>query len=154
IGTGRGIQRLRRSTHELESLGVDGAPMEWINDLAFGASGDLWAAAVTGVARVPLEPLAPRGTVPSVRFTRCSVAGADVPLPAGGSLEGPDIDVASEDSRITVEYVAVDPIHGQDLLYQSRLEGLDHDWSDPERGLSAHFGQLAPGAYRLLVRAV
>jgi signal transduction histidine kinase/ligand-binding sensor domain-containing protein len=153
IGTGRGIQRLRRSTRQLESLGVDGAPMEWINDLAFGASGELWAAAVNGVARVPLEPLAPRAALPSVRFTRCSVAGADLPLPAGGALEGPDIEVAAADSRITVEYVAVDPIHGQELLYQSRLEGLDPEWSQPERGLSAHFGQLAPGAYRLLVRA-
>jgi signal transduction histidine kinase/streptogramin lyase len=154
IGTGRGIQRLRVAARQLEAVGDDATPQEWINDLALDAEGRLWVAAVYGVARIPLDARTTHASLPRVRFTRCNVAGADLPLPAGGALEVPDIAVAYSNSSVAVEYVAVDPVRGEDLLYQTRVEGLDDAWSAPERGLRAQFGRLAPGDYRLLVRAL
>ena len=91
--------------------------------------------------RTPRAPRAPQ----RVRFTRCVVAGADIALPAAGTFDVPPIEVDAKDSRLAFEYIAVDPVGGQRLRYQTRLDGLDGEWSEPSGDLSARYGQLAAG---------
>jgi len=155
LGTGRGIQRYRPEARVLETLGEDDALAgEWITDLAFDARGDLWVASANGVSRMREGAAASAREPPRVRFTRCVVAGAELALPAAGSIEAAAIEVEAQDSRLAFEYVAVDPVHAHRLRYQTRLEGLDSDWSEPSRELSARYGQLAAGEYRFEVRCV
>lgn len=155
LGTGRGVQRYRTQAGTLESVGAEqGLGDEWVTDLQFDARGDLWVADAQGVLRIPAGEARPARPAPRVRFTRCVVAGAEVALPAAGSPTIPDIEVDAQDSRLAFEFVAVDPVRGDRLLYQTRLDGLDAAWSEPSRELSARYGQLAPGEYRFAVRCV
>src|SRR4029453_15775368 len=41
-----------------------------------------------------------------------------------------------------------------DLLYQTRLSGVDPDWTPPSDSRSVHYLSLAPGNYNLAIRAV
>ncbi len=155
IGTGRGIQRYHPEQDALEPIGVDDELAgEWITDLEFDSRGELWVAAVNGVSRLPSTVrhhwLAP----PRVRFMRCVLAGDEIELPAAGTFEPPPIEAGARDSRLSFEFVAVDPVYGAGLLYQTRLEGLDLNWSTPGKELGVRYGQLAAGSYRLSVRCV
>lgn len=155
FGTGRGVQRWSPKEPRLEPVGADdGLSGEWITDLAFDARGDLWVATANGVSRI--HPEVPRAwrRPPRVRFTRCAVAGAEVALPAAGTFDPPDIEIAARDSQFAFEFVAVDPVRGGRLLYETRLEGVDREWSSPSRELAVRYGGLGAGSYRFGVRSI
>lgn len=155
FGTGRGVQRYAPLDGAFEPIGVDdGIAGEWITDLAFDARGDLWVSATNGVSRVHASTPRIWRVPPRVRFTRCTVAGADVVWPAAGTLEPVKLAMEAHDSRLAFEYVAVDSVHGERLLYQTRLDGLDGDWSTATRELSARYGRLAAGTYHFAVRCI
>jgi signal transduction histidine kinase/streptogramin lyase len=155
FGTGHGVQRYSTRDRTLETVGADdGLAGEWINDLVFDADGDLWVAAVNGVARIRPDPLHVWRAPPRARFMRCVVAGAEVALPVGGTFEPPAIEVAARDSRLAFDFAAVDPVRGGRLLYETRLEPLESAWSGARPERAVRYGGLAPGAYRLAVRSV
>lgn len=154
-GTHRGLQRLWPQERRLETIAELGELASgWIHDLALDGRGSLWVATANGVARVPLSPRRPPKPLPEVRFTRCSLAGRDLSLPAAGARELPLLSIAESESLLEVEYVAVDPLRGAELRYQTRLEGLGRAWSPPTRALEARYGRLPAGRYRLEVRCV
>ncbi len=155
FGTGRGLQRYSTRAGSLETIGVaDGLEGEWINDLGFDPSGDLWVAAANGVSRIRPEPLRSWRAPPRARLMKCSVAGAELGLASGGTFHPPPIEVAARDSRLAFEFAAVDPVRGHRLRYQARLEPLESEWSEARAERTVRFGGLAAGAYRLALRSV
>jgi ligand-binding sensor domain-containing protein/signal transduction histidine kinase len=154
IGTGRGIQRFDPRTGTLESPGVEGLPSEWVLDLSFDERGDLWCASGSGVVRMPAAAARKPAPPSAVRFTRCIAGGQELALPARGTSVLPALRLGAGRSDLWVEYVSVDPMRGAELAYQTRLEGVDPDWSAPTRDLSVRFGSLPAGRHRLLVRCL
>lgn len=155
FGTGRGVQRWSGATAALETLGADDVGLgEWTTDLEFDEHGELWVAHTMGVTRMRPDPPRAWRTPPRTRFTRCVVAGEELPLPPEGVFELAPLRIAARDSRLAFEYVAVEPVRGARLQYQTRLAPLEHEWSAPSAELGVRFAGLAAGEYRLSVRAL
>jgi len=57
-------------------------------------------------------------------------------------------------NNIQIDYFGVALRAGESLRYQYKLEGALDDWSAPATRRSVDFANLAPGAYRFLVRAI
>jgi len=155
VGTPRGLDRLEVETGRVRTFTTrDGLAGNYVNHVLDDRRGQLWVATRTGLTRLDptLEPR--RGPPPRVLFTRIRVAGEDLRLPERGAREIPRLDLGRSDSSLQVEFVAVSPSHEGSLRYQHRLDGADADWSPPDEQRSVYFARLAPGAYRLLVRAV
>ncbi|MBL8861527.1 MAG: hypothetical protein JNK02_05895 [Planctomycetes bacterium] len=154
-GTSRGVRRiaLDRAACDLV-LGPEAAPRGWVLGIAVGPDGDVWAAGPEGVTRLRGGPRRAPPPPPRTRFTRCAVAGGELELPPAGSAELPAIEVLERQSGLEFEFVAVDPSRGHRLLYQSRLEPQEADWSRPAGDGVLRYAGLAAGRYRLAVRAL
>lgn len=155
FGTGRGVDRYAPLAGEWRHFGAsDGLAGEWVGDLRVDANETLWVATAGGLSRLDLTLARAIRPPPRVRFTACVVAGDELALPAAGAFELAPIEIAARDSRLAFEFVAVDPVDGERWRYQTRLEGLDSEWSEPSRELSARYGRLEPREYRFSVRSV
>lgn len=155
FGTGRGVQRWSRADAKLETLGADDVLLgEWIADLEFDQRGDLWIAHTKGVTRMRPDPPRAWRAPPRARFLRCVVAGAELPLAAEGVCELAPLRVAARDSRLSFEYIAVEPVRGVRFVYETRLEPLEREWSAPTSELSVRFAGLPAGEYLFSVRAI
>jgi signal transduction histidine kinase len=62
--------------------------------------------------------------------------------------------LAAGENTVLVEFTAPRFAAGRPVRFQYRLDGSDVDWSAPSEARSVDFARLAPGSYRLLVRAV
>jgi signal transduction histidine kinase len=63
-------------------------------------------------------------------------------------------DLQPTENSIDIEYVGLDFQTGESLRYQYKLERAGADWSVPVDRRILNFGNLAPGRYRFLVRAI
>jgi signal transduction histidine kinase/ligand-binding sensor domain-containing protein len=153
LGTGRGIQRYRPEQGLLEAFGEDAVASEWVLDLEIEGDEALWAASGHGVVRIPLRA-GREGPEPArVRLTRCIAGGTEVALPGRGALELPALELGPSDNDLWLEFAAVDPLHGAELRYQTRLHGHDESWGEPVPERSVRFAGLSPGSYRFEVRS-
>lgn len=153
-GTPRGIDRLEPETGRIKHYTTaDGlATNETTVALRDGAGG-LWFATLDGLSRIQprLEAARPQ---PVVRIAAVSAAGSLWPVAELGQPEIGPLRLDADLSQLEVDFFALDFEPGSSLRYQYRLEGGEPDWSQPTEHRSVHYGGLAPGAYRLLIRAV
>ena len=56
--------------------------------------------------------------------------------------------------RYAIVFVGIELGAGRSLDYEYKLDGAQHDWQALGRERSIRFASLAPGVYRLLVRAI
>ncbi|MBI3951603.1 MAG: hypothetical protein HY314_14220 [Acidobacteria bacterium] len=63
-------------------------------------------------------------------------------------------ELASDKNQLQLDFVGLSFAPGESLRYQYRLEGADADWSAPTDQRTVTYANLAPGAYRSLVRAI
>src|SRR5206468_3304011 len=104
-----------------------------------------------GLSRID-RPADVPSALPRVYFTRLRIGSDDVRLgPRGvGSRSGHELQPSA--NALTAEFVA--PSTSRTLHYQYRLDSVDREWSRPTTERSLTLARVAPGAYRLLVRAV
>ncbi|MEM1261561.1 MAG: EAL domain-containing protein [Pseudomonadota bacterium] len=109
-------------------------------------NGYLWVGTVSGLSRMDLsQPRASGMTLePAIVMLRTVESGLPVP---------PGSDVAWKEMGISTEYVAVSLLYPRAIEYSYRLVGRDTDWSGPTQNRNIDFASLAPGDYRLDVRA-
>ena len=154
VGTARGIDRLEPETGLIKHYTTaDGlATNETTIALRDGAGG-LWFATIDGLSRIQprLEAARPQ---PVVRIAAVRAGGLQWPVADLGQPEIGPLRLAAGESQLQVDFFALDFEPGSSLRYQYRLEGGDSDWSHSSEHRSVRYGGLAPGAYRLLVRAV
>jgi len=62
--------------------------------------------------------------------------------------------LATHQNYLRIEYVALGFGPGEELRYQYRLEGAGSEWSTPSNQRTVTFANIAPGAYRFVVRAI
>ncbi len=91
----------------------------------------------------------PRAVIAAFR-----VNGNARPVPELGTAALTGIALAPDENRIRVDFASPSFTPGGRALFQTRLEGLDTQWSPPTPDPTVRYVGLAPGAYRLAVRAL
>jgi signal transduction histidine kinase/ligand-binding sensor domain-containing protein len=115
--------------------------------------GDLWFCLTLSASRFTPQPEAPEPPAP-VYITSLRVSGRDVPLTEWGETAVGRIDLKPYENSVDVGFVGIELATGQSLEYEYRVDGAQRDWQKLGAERSVQLASLAPGAYRLLVRAV
>jgi signal transduction histidine kinase/sugar lactone lactonase YvrE len=154
VGTDRGLDRLDPETGRIEHFGAaDGLPNTYINTALRDRAGQLWFGTLNGAARLGRERERP-AVPPPVFIERLLLAGRPYPVSQLGEAELTGIRLAPADNRVQIEFGGISFAAGGGLRYQHRLEGIDHDWTEPDPARSVDYANLAAGRYRFAVRAV
>lgn len=154
IGTGRGIDRLDPATGQIKHYTTaDGLANSFINVCFRDHQGALWFGTLQGLSR--FVPKAEQSEAPPpILIGRLRVAGVEQGIADLGATNVAGLEFAPSQSNLQIEFfgLAFDP--GELLRYQYKLDGADADWSPPTPERTVNYGNLAPGRYRFLVRAI
>jgi signal transduction histidine kinase/ligand-binding sensor domain-containing protein len=154
FGTGRGIDRLDPASGRIRHYTTaDGALLGDIYAAARDRDGTLWFGFATGPVRLVPEPDSPQ-LPPPILITGLRVAGDPYPVSALGESQMGPLVIGPNRNHLQVDFVALGFGTGEDLRYQYKLEGASDDWSPLAAQRTLNFANLAPGSYRLLVRAM
>ena len=116
-------------------------------------SGALWFCTTRGLLRFLPEP--ERDVTPSpVLISAVHIAGVQRPLSALGERSVSLAALDTAQNNIQIDFFGVDLRSDEALRYQYRLEGTMGDWIVPAPQRTVNYANLAPGAYRFLVRAI
>jgi signal transduction histidine kinase/ligand-binding sensor domain-containing protein len=110
--------------------------------------GALWFGGDHGLIRI--EPQKDLSNHSNVLVYAVRVNGHPRPISALGDAEPPALSLSPAERQLQVDFGGF----RHDLLYQTRLSGLDRDWTPPTSSRSVHYLSLAPGSYELTIRAV
>lgn len=154
IGTTRGVVRLDpRTGRQAHFTTADGLANNLVTSAARDAAGALWFGTPEGVSRLEPASEAPAGAARAV-IAAFRVNGNPRPVPELGTGALTGLTLAPDENRIRVDFASPSFTPGGRVLFQTRLEGLDAQWSTPNADPTVRYVGLAPGAYRLAVRAV
>jgi len=154
IGTGRGVNQLDPvSGHIKQFTAADGLANNFINVSFRSRDGALWFGTLQGLSRLVPQPEQPRLPPPAF-ISALRTAGETYPISDLGAAEVLVPELEAGENQIQIDFVGFGLMVGESLRYQYKLEGSNVDWSPPLEQRSVNYGNLAPGAYRFLVRAV
>ena len=125
-----------------EELVPNGSPAAWRT-----TSGELWFATRKGVAIADPINLHINVVPPPVVIERF-LADNDV-VPLSSQVQS----LPSKYARYTFEFAGLSYTVPSKVLYRSKLEGFDRDWSDPSSRRNASYTNLPPGTYTFRVQA-
>ncbi len=154
FGHGRGIDQLDPRTGLVRTLtAVDGLPSRVVN-VAFRAhDGSLWFGTPSGPSRY--LPDVPRAEAPPPIFlSAVRIGGVPASLPPLGLRDLAGLELPAGRNQVDVRFIGISFAYGAGLRYQYRQDGSAVGWSEPRAERSVLLGNLAPGAYRFLFRAV
>jgi hypothetical protein len=72
------------------------------------------------------------------------------PISDLGEIEPAALSLSPSERQVQVDFGGF----RHDLLYQTRLSGVDPEWTPPSSSRGVHYLSLAPGSYELSIRAV
>ncbi len=114
----------------------------------------LWFGGSQGLSRFVPELEGEVRASPPIRITALRVAGFPYPVSELGETRLAGLVLEPNQNDLQVDFASLNFGVGDVLRYQFRLEGADQDWSPPADQRSVNFARLAPGNYRLQVRAL
>jgi signal transduction histidine kinase/ligand-binding sensor domain-containing protein len=148
-GSGSGIERLDPATGRIRRFTTSDGLLPGDLRVAFrDRNGALWFGGDQGLIRI--EPQEERIDSPVVLVHSIRVNGRVRPISDVGDVEPAPLSLAPSERQLQVEFGGF----RRDLLYQTRLSGVDADWTAPSPERTVHYLSLAPGSYRLSIRAV
>jgi len=155
VGTGRGVDRVDPATGNVKHYTTADGLADGIVKSGFrDDSGTLWFGTTKGLSRFLPRPVEGPIAAPPVLITELNVAGLEQPVSAVGEADFALGDIASDRSQLQVRFVGLSFASGEVLHYQLMLQGVDGDWSRPTEQRSVTYPRVAPGSYRLLIRAL
>jgi signal transduction histidine kinase len=116
-------------------------------------SGALWFSGFYGAARLRPEP-DEQHPAPPVLITGVRVNGGVQSIADLGETEIRGLELAASQNHVQIDFLGLAFGAGEALQYQYKLEGADEDWQALTTQRSVNYANLAPGAYRFLVRAM
>jgi signal transduction histidine kinase len=152
--TGRGVASLNPATGRVRHFTTaDGLGPGRLQCAYRDRQGDLWFCLTMSASRFTPQPDAPHPAVP-VYITSVRSSGRDLPVSERGETAVGRIALRPYENSVDVAFVGIELGTGRSLEYEYKLEGAHGDWQGLGNERSVHFASLAPGAYRLLVRAI
>jgi ligand-binding sensor domain-containing protein/signal transduction histidine kinase len=152
VGTSRGIDRLNSDlTHIRRYSSADGIFSGQVIAAYCDRDGALWFGTFHGLTRMTPQTDASTDSAP-VWITGVSIAGRPAPVSEIGESQVHGIEVLPGQEDIQFDFVGLSYAPGNVIRYQYRL-GSDA-WSAPIDSRSVHYGAIAPGSYRFMVRAI
>jgi signal transduction histidine kinase/ligand-binding sensor domain-containing protein len=154
LGHGRGIDRLDPETGHIRALAAaDDLASNVVNTAYLARDGSLWFGTPAGLARY--RPEAARSEAPPPVFlSGLRIGGVPRALPPLGTPGLDGLELAPGQDQVEVRFTGISFASGSSLRYQYRLAGAAAGWSEPRTERSVLLGNLAPGAYQFLFRAV
>ena len=154
VGTARGLDRLDPASGRVKRFtSADGLITGEVLVSFRDRKGDLWFGGRGGLSRLSPQPDPPRSP-PAVLITGLRIGGEPQQISALGETEIAPLELGPDRNQLQIDYVAPGFSPGEGLRYQYELEGGRSNWSPLTDGRTINFSNLAPGAYRFLVRAV
>ena len=156
VGTGHGLYRLDPETGRTKRYtaadGLAGDPYVAFRD----RHGVLWFGSTSqGLSRFVPELESPESRAsPPIRITALRFAGLPYPVSELGEARLAGLVLQPNQGDVQVDFASLNLGVGEVLRYQFWLEGGSQDWSPPADQRSLNFARLAPGKYRLQVRAL
>jgi len=154
VGTGRGLNKLDPATGHIRRYTVaDGLANSFINVSFRQGDGSLWFGTLRGLSRLIPQPEPPTAP-PPIFITGFRVAGVPYAIPELGALTVAGPELGPNQNNVQVDFSGLNLAVAESLRYQYQLEGASSQWSAPTDLRTVSYPSLAPGSYRLLVRAV
>lgn len=152
-GTARGLDRFDPATDRVKPFtAADGLISGEVLVSFRDRKGDLWFGGKGGLSRLSPQPDSPKSP-PPILITGLRIGGEAHEISALGETEIASVELGPDKNQIQIDFVALGFSPGEGLRYQYRLEGASGEWSHLPNGRTVNFSNLAPGAYRFLVRA-
>jgi signal transduction histidine kinase/ligand-binding sensor domain-containing protein len=153
VGSRSGISVLDPATGRVRQYTTaDGLASDIVNILFRDSKGRIWIGTYNGISM--LDPRNERPTRPPPAFvTGLSVGGAERPISPRGASGVAGLALAPGESTIQIRLGALAFAPGERPKFQHRLDG-DAVWSAPTDQAGITLAHLAPGSYRVLLRAV
>jgi ligand-binding sensor domain-containing protein/two-component sensor histidine kinase len=154
LASARGIDRLNPTTGRIRHYTAnEGALLGGVGAAVQDRDGALWFPYTTGLVRLVPEPDVPV-VPPRVLITGVRIAGDAQPISALGEARVTAIQLPANRNQMQIDFVAPGFSPGDGSRYDYKLEGANELWSALGEQRTINFARLAPGRYRLLVRAV
>ncbi|HJZ79608.1 MAG TPA: two-component regulator propeller domain-containing protein, partial [Pyrinomonadaceae bacterium] len=152
IGSGRGVDRFDPTTGAVKHFTTtDGLPRGEIFASYRDLAGALWFGSDQGLARHIPEPEHPRQP-PNILLTGLRASNVEQQVSAVGETELSGFEFQAAQNNLSVDFLGVGTSLGEELRYKYELEGADANWITTSQR-TVNFSNLAPGKYRLLVKA-
>lgn len=154
LGTARGVDRLDPNSEEITHLtSADGLPPGDIRSATIDFHGNLWFLTSRGLSEYrPRTAIKPSRL--ETRITGIHIDGVGAPISAIGETNTNLKTIPWYRNAMQVDFGTVDFVAPEQVRYQFQLEGGVPGWSTPSSAQGVQFSNLAPGHYRVLVRAV
>jgi signal transduction histidine kinase/ligand-binding sensor domain-containing protein len=154
VGTVRGVDRISPDLARIRHYSInDGLAGDFVVDSHCDQSGDLWFATTNGLSRLTPSAEEKHPTI-SVWLGSVRIAGQKQPISELGTAEISAGKLGATQNNFQIDFFGLDFHAGETLRYQFMLEGADKEWSAPTDQRTVTYGNLRPGSYRFLVRAV
>ena len=154
VGTGKGLSRFDpRNSSWQYFTSKDGLAGDDIRSFCKDKQGNIWIGG-EGVTRFDPRAEHKASHPPPIYISRVSILGKDLALPETGTAIVAPRQLSSSLNNLTIDFVAVQFLGEDTLLYEHKLEGADADWSTPAKPRSVSYASLSPGSYRFLVRGL
>lgn len=151
VGTGRGLNRLEPETFNIKTYTqADGLAGNYVTQCRSDKNGVLWLATTNALTRF-VPTLEKSSLPPPVFISGISVNGNPQKISELGETEVKNLDLASDQRQIQIDFFALGFSSGENLRYQYKLDGQDWSAASDERSVAFN---LAPGDYHFAVRAV
>jgi signal transduction histidine kinase/ligand-binding sensor domain-containing protein len=153
-GLNQGVDRLDARTGSVKHFtAADGLVRGTIEHAFRDHQGQLWFSSDQGISR--LIPSAEPAPPPAVALvTGISIMGERVRVSELGETFFGDLELAPQGNQMDIDFLAPNFRAGTAVRYQYRFDGANRAWSAPSSSRTIRLASLAPGSYRLLVRAI
>lgn len=149
VASGSGIDRLDPATGRIRKFTTADGVLPAESRVGFrDRQGALWFGGDHGLIR--LEPQKEDTDSPLVLVHSIRVNGHIRPISDLGEVEPAALSLSPSERQVQVDFGGF----RHDLLYQTRLSGVDPEWTPPSSSRIVHYLSLAPNSYELSIRAV
>jgi len=152
--TNRGLDVLDPESNDLRRYTAEDGLVRGNLQLALrDRAGALWFASSLGISQ--LVPQSARSSPgPYVQISRLEIAGIPREISRLGEQRVAGVRLPFGAGPVRIEVTGITFRPGDVLRYQTRLDGVDREWSTPSPDRVATYAALAPGSYRFQARAV
>jgi signal transduction histidine kinase len=152
--TGRGVDQLTPETGRVKHYTTaDGLAPGQILDVFGDRNGSLWFATNQGLSRFVPQPER-HSPAPPIFIKALRLGGEKQAISPLGETDINLHDIVPARNQLQIDFVGISFLPGEKIAYQYKLEGTKDDWSMQAEQATINFASLAPGHYRLLMRAI